>query len=46
VTMGVPAMTIGVTIDIVVNCCSCRGITQVTAVTIDLHPFRGITPPP
>ena len=47
VTMVVPAMTIGVTINVVVSCCFFREMTQVTAVTIDLHPFRGgITPPP
>jgi hypothetical protein len=41
VTMVVPAVTIAVTIDVVVSCCPDRGMTQVTRVTIDLHPFRG-----
>jgi hypothetical protein len=43
VTMVVPSMTIDVTIGIIVSCCSLRGMTQVTAVTIDLHPLRGVS---
>jgi hypothetical protein len=39
VTMVVPAMTMGVTIDVVVSCCFFRKMTQLTVVTIDLHPF-------
>jgi hypothetical protein len=41
VTMVVPGMTMGVTIDVVVSCCFFRKMMQLTVVTIDLHPFWG-----